>query len=205
MDPWRAWAWLTQPAALTFGRAPEEAVTDPEMTDLVLHAAVRLAERDRAVVAVDSRPAPFVDMVTGRHGAAPHTEEPDMTTMTATTAPSTTDTRVSWVRGLVTVAVGAVATTLSPSPCRRPASAWRSTASRSRRSPSPRWSLLGGVIGIVLARHLGRTAFLRTTVALTALSCVPSIALADTVGDKLGLVLTHLVAAAIIVPRLARR
>jgi hypothetical protein len=44
MDPWRAWAWLTQPAALTFGRAPEEAVTDPEMTDLVLHAAVRLAE-----------------------------------------------------------------------------------------------------------------------------------------------------------------
>jgi hypothetical protein len=45
MDPWRAWAWLTQPAALTFGRAPEEAVTDPEMTDLVLHAAVRLAER----------------------------------------------------------------------------------------------------------------------------------------------------------------
>lgn len=45
MDPWRAWAWLTQPAALTFGRAPEEAVTDPELTDLVLHAAVRLAER----------------------------------------------------------------------------------------------------------------------------------------------------------------
>lgn len=48
MDPWRAWAWLTQPAALTLGRAPEEAVTDPEMTDLVLHAAVRLAERMRA-------------------------------------------------------------------------------------------------------------------------------------------------------------
>lgn len=45
MDPWRAWAWLTQPAALTFGRAPEEAVADPEMTELVLHAAVRLAER----------------------------------------------------------------------------------------------------------------------------------------------------------------
>ena len=45
MDPWRAWAWLTQPAALTFGRAPAEAVTDPEITDLVLHAAVRLAER----------------------------------------------------------------------------------------------------------------------------------------------------------------
>jgi hypothetical protein len=45
MDPWRAWAWLTQPAALTFGRAPADAVADPELSDLVLHAAVRLAER----------------------------------------------------------------------------------------------------------------------------------------------------------------
>jgi hypothetical protein len=48
MDPWRAWSWLTQPAALTLGRAPAEAVGDPELTDLVLHAAVRLAERVRA-------------------------------------------------------------------------------------------------------------------------------------------------------------
>ena len=47
MDPWRAWAWLTQPAALTFGRAPADAVADPEAADLVLHAAVRLAERIR--------------------------------------------------------------------------------------------------------------------------------------------------------------
>ena len=44
MDPWRAWAWLTQPAALTLGRAPEQAVTDPKLADLVRHAAVRLAE-----------------------------------------------------------------------------------------------------------------------------------------------------------------
>ncbi len=44
MDPWRLWVWLTQPAALTFGRAPEQAVTDPELADLVRHAAVRLAE-----------------------------------------------------------------------------------------------------------------------------------------------------------------
>lgn len=43
MDPWRAWAWLTQPAALTLGRAPEQAaVGDP---DLVRVAAERLAER----------------------------------------------------------------------------------------------------------------------------------------------------------------
>lgn len=65
--------------------------------------------------------------------------------------------------------------------------------------------VLGGLIGIVVARHVGRTAFLRATVALTALSCVPSIALGTALGDKAGLVLTHLVAAAIIVPRLAPR
>lgn len=44
MDPWRAWAWLTQPAALTLGKVPEQAVTDPDLADLVRHAAVRLAE-----------------------------------------------------------------------------------------------------------------------------------------------------------------
>lgn len=65
--------------------------------------------------------------------------------------------------------------------------------------------VLGGLIGIVLARHVGRTAFLRVTVALTALSCVPSIALGTALGDQAGLVLTHLVAAVMIVPRLAPR
>lgn len=40
MDPWRAWVWLTQPAALTLGVAPEKA--DPELARV---AAERLAER----------------------------------------------------------------------------------------------------------------------------------------------------------------
>jgi hypothetical protein len=40
MDPWRAWAWLTQPAALTLGQAPEKA--DPALARV---AAERLAER----------------------------------------------------------------------------------------------------------------------------------------------------------------
>ncbi|MGB0101138.1 MAG: hypothetical protein WBP61_12740 [Nocardioides sp.] len=43
MDPWRAWAWLTQPAALTLGQAPDRAAaTDPELARV---AAQRLAER----------------------------------------------------------------------------------------------------------------------------------------------------------------
>lgn len=45
MDPWSAWAWLTQPAALLGGAVPEQAATDPEEAPVVRHAAVRLAER----------------------------------------------------------------------------------------------------------------------------------------------------------------
>ena len=45
MDPWRAWAWLTQPAALLGGLVPEHAAADPADADLARHAAVRLAER----------------------------------------------------------------------------------------------------------------------------------------------------------------
>lgn len=45
MDPWRAWAWLTQPAALLGGLVPEQAVLDPDDAALVAYAAARLAER----------------------------------------------------------------------------------------------------------------------------------------------------------------
>ena len=45
MDPWQAWIWLTQPAALLGGLVPEQAAADRETTDLAAHAAVRLAER----------------------------------------------------------------------------------------------------------------------------------------------------------------
>ncbi|WP_435746161.1 hypothetical protein [Nocardioides sp. SYSU DS0663] len=41
MDPWRAWAWLTQPVALLGGLVPERAVLDDAA--LVRHAAERLA------------------------------------------------------------------------------------------------------------------------------------------------------------------
>lgn len=45
MDPWRVWAWLTQPAALLGGLVPERAAADPDDAEVVRHAAVRLAER----------------------------------------------------------------------------------------------------------------------------------------------------------------
>lgn len=45
MDPWRAWIWLTQPAALLGGLVPEQAAADPGAAALVARAAARLAER----------------------------------------------------------------------------------------------------------------------------------------------------------------
>ncbi|WP_134742419.1 hypothetical protein [Nocardioides sp. 503] len=45
MDPWRAWAWLTQPVGLLGGQVPQLLAADPDEADLVRHAAVRLAER----------------------------------------------------------------------------------------------------------------------------------------------------------------
>jgi hypothetical protein len=69
------------------------------------------------------------------------------------------------------------------------------------------FSVLGLVIAAVLrrvARH-PRAAFVRTTVVLTALSLVPD-AIADAgTATKALLMVTHLVAAAIVVPAVARR
>jgi len=127
-----------------------------------------------------------------------------MSTIT-TTAPAAVTSRVSWGSGLVTVVAGAVVTPLVALALQAAGVGLEIDGESIPVLAFAQMVALGGVIGIVLARHLGRTAYLRTTVTLTALSCVPSLALADTVGDKLGLVLTHLVAAAIIVPRLARR
>jgi amino acid transporter len=69
------------------------------------------------------------------------------------------------------------------------------------------FSLVGVGLAAVLARvaRRPRRAFVRTTVVLTALSLVPD-ALADAApATKALLMLTHLVAAAIVIPAVARR
>lgn len=71
-------------------------------------------------------------------------------------------------------------------------------------------TLVGAVLGILLARLARRFAhprpmFVRITVALTALSVVPDVLVDATVASRLVLAATHLVAAVIIVPALARR
>jgi hypothetical protein len=69
------------------------------------------------------------------------------------------------------------------------------------------FSLVGLVLAVVLARvaRHPRTAFVRTTVVLTVLSLVPDVIADAAPATKLLLMLTHLVAAAIVIPAIARR
>ena len=69
------------------------------------------------------------------------------------------------------------------------------------------FSLIGVVLAVVLsrvARH-ARSAFVRTTVVLTALSFVPDVIAPAAPSTKMLLMLTHLVAAAIVIPAIARK
>lgn len=67
------------------------------------------------------------------------------------------------------------------------------------------------IIGIVFAAALRRWAgnprvtFVRTTIALTALSLVPDVIVNASVDTKLTLMVTHIVAAAIVIPVIAAR
>ena len=71
-------------------------------------------------------------------------------------------------------------------------------------------TLVFTVVGILIARAIGRrahdprTTLLRVTVALTALSLVPDVILDAGVATKATFILTHLVAAAIVIPALCK-
>jgi hypothetical protein len=69
------------------------------------------------------------------------------------------------------------------------------------------FSLVGLALAAVLARRARqpRSTFVRTTVVLTTLSLVPDLVADAATATKLLLMLTHLVAAAIVVPAIARR
>ncbi len=68
------------------------------------------------------------------------------------------------------------------------------------------FSVVGLLVALVLRRTgRPRTAWLRTTVALTALSLVPDVLADAGPATKALLMVTHLVAAAIVIPAVARR
>ena len=69
------------------------------------------------------------------------------------------------------------------------------------------FSFVGLVLAAVLSRTVrhARRAFVRTTVVLTALSLVPDLLVAAAPATRALLMLTHLVAATIVIPAVARR
>jgi hypothetical protein len=72
-------------------------------------------------------------------------------------------------------------------------------------------TMIGTIVGVVLATALGRWArrprhtFVVTTVMLTALSIVPDITADASTATRVVLALTHVVAAAIVIPAVTRR
>jgi peptidoglycan/LPS O-acetylase OafA/YrhL len=67
-------------------------------------------------------------------------------------------------------------------------------------------AVLGGLLLLVTNRYAAqpRRRFLQITVALTALSCVPSVMSPPDTASKIALVAAHVLAAVVIVPVLAR-
>jgi hypothetical protein len=72
-------------------------------------------------------------------------------------------------------------------------------------------TMVGALVGVVLAAVLARRSrsprawFVRVTVALTVLSIVPDITIDADLATRIALVLTHLIAAGIVIPVIARR
>ncbi|MEV5502782.1 DUF6069 family protein [Nonomuraea fuscirosea] len=69
------------------------------------------------------------------------------------------------------------------------------------------FSLAGLVLAVALARWArhARKAFVRITLALTVVSLIPDVLVGASVATKVLLMLTHVVAAAIVIPAVARR
>jgi hypothetical protein len=68
-------------------------------------------------------------------------------------------------------------------------------------------ALIGTVLAVVLARRASnpQRTFVRTTVALTVISFVPDVLADAQSATKVSLIVSHLIAAAIVIPALARR
>jgi hypothetical protein len=144
-----------------------------------------------------------------------------MTTITATAETASTTTTVAADRaarrrfpllraGVVSGAVAAAATTLVAVVARALDVPLAVAGESIPLAGFAQLTMVGAVVGVAIGRLCGRTrhprqAFVATTIALTALSFVPDVTADATTATKAVLMLTHLVAAAIVVPVLAAR
>ena len=141
------------------------------------------------------------------------------TTITTNTIPaSTTDDSVAtttrprlWRAGAVAGAAAAAATTAVVVAARAADIPVAVAGEEIPLAGFAQMTVLATLIGVVLGRVLSRRAsrprhtFTVTTIALTAASLVPDVLIDATAGSKAVLMLTHLVAAAIVIPALATR
>ena len=115
-----------------------------------------------------------------------------------------------WTAGLASGAVAAVATSLTAVVA---ATLGEEIAIGGERIPTSGFAMLtmiGAVLGIAIAKlcrrvRRPRKAFVAVTATLTALSIIPDVIADATWTSRLLLAATHLIAAAIVVPALARR
>ncbi|MET8907863.1 DUF6069 family protein [Micromonospora sp. NPDC004551] len=140
-----------------------------------------------------------------------HPLEGTMTT-TANTTRATTSTIGTLIRAGVIATVAASAATMAVAAAGQAAGVSLDVAG----APIPVtgfgvltavFSLVGVLIAALLSRFARRPrrAFVRTTVVLTVLSLVPDVIVEAGAATKALLMLTHLVAAAIVIPAVARR
>jgi peptidoglycan/LPS O-acetylase OafA/YrhL len=163
---------------------------------------------------VSIRPVAFVERLSGAPGAAEPKE--NAMSLTTTTGPtvSASDTarpanslrRTTVIAGLAAAAV----TTAVAAALHAAGVSFEVDGEMIPLAGFAQMTIVGAVIGgsilAVLNRrsHSARRRFVQTTVALTALSCVPSVTWPDEIATKLALVALHVLAAAIVVPALVR-
>jgi hypothetical protein len=114
-----------------------------------------------------------------------------------------------WRTGLTAGVLGALATTAIAVVASAAGVRFEVEGEASPMAGYAQMTMIGAVLGVVLAKALGRWAsdpartFVRAAAALTALSCVPDVTMGFDAASAATLIAAHVVAAVIIVPRLA--
>jgi peptidoglycan/LPS O-acetylase OafA/YrhL len=164
---------------------------------------------------VSNLPSPFVEMVSGAQGTAAKERNRPMSTVT-TTSPDDTVGRVpsrltsTLPRTTVSVGVLAAAVTTAGAVAFRAAGVPLAVHGKIPLAGFAQITIIAAIIGGVLLALLNRRSyaprqrFAQFAIGLTAISCVAPAAFADTTASKIALAALHLVAAAIIIPVLAR-
>ena len=147
-----------------------------------------------------------MEVVSGAAGALPNPKEPDMSAITIATRSTSTLRKSTVVAGLGAAAL----LTAAAAAVHAAGVSFEIEGETIPMLGFAQMTFLGAVIGGIMLAVLNRRSgqsrhrFLQATVALTALSCIPSIALPDDAGSKVALVVLHVLAAMIVVPVLAR-